>query len=136
MLYLGGIRALTAFLAGREQLGSPGIACAVRGWKSLRPVSVRLPSGTATALRESVLRNIAALILRCEQLYRHHSVLPTEKQVASDLAGPLDWCEKGAYFYQPEVFFTQDRWNRAGGYLKSHLYWAMLACMERMTGMA
>lgn len=61
-------------------------------------------------------------------LYRHHSALPTEQRVAFDLSGPLNWCdgwEKGDYFFQPEVFFTRDIWERAGGYLKPHLYWAM-----------
>ena len=40
----------------------------------------------------------------------------------------MDWhngWEKGDYFFQPEVFFTRDIWERTGGYLKLHLYWAM-----------
>jgi GT2 family glycosyltransferase len=61
-------------------------------------------------------------------LFRHHSALPTERRLSFDLSGPLNWCdgwEKGDYFFQPEVFFTRDIWERAGGYLKPHLYWAM-----------
>jgi GT2 family glycosyltransferase len=61
-------------------------------------------------------------------LYRHHSALPTEQRVAFDLSGPLNWCdawEKGDYFFQPEVFFTRNIWERAGAYVKPHLYWAM-----------
>ncbi len=61
-------------------------------------------------------------------LYRHYSALPTERRVPFDLSGPLNWgdaWEKGDYFFQPEVFFTRDIWERAGGYLKPHLYWAM-----------
>ncbi len=61
-------------------------------------------------------------------LYRHHSALPAEQCVAFDLSGPLNWSnawEKGDYFFQPEVFFTRDIWERAGGFLKPHLYWAM-----------
>jgi glycosyltransferase involved in cell wall biosynthesis len=61
-------------------------------------------------------------------LFRHYSALPTDRPLAFDLSGPLDWCdgwEKGDYFFQPEVFFTRDIWERAGGYLKPHLYWAM-----------
>ena len=61
-------------------------------------------------------------------LFRHYSALPTDRRLAFDLSGPLDWCdgwEKGDYFFQPEVFFTRDIWERAGGYLKPHLYWAM-----------
>ena len=61
-------------------------------------------------------------------LYRHHSALPTARRIPLDLSGPLNWCdswEQGDYFYQPEVFFTRDIWQRAGGYLKPHLCWAM-----------
>jgi len=61
-------------------------------------------------------------------IYRHHSALPTGQRVAFDLARPLNWhngWEKGDYFFQPEVFFTRDIWERSGGYLKPHLYWAM-----------
>ncbi len=61
-------------------------------------------------------------------LYRHYSALPTEQRVPFDLSGPLNWCgawEKGDFFFQPEVFFSRDIWERAGGFLKPHLYWAM-----------
>jgi GT2 family glycosyltransferase len=61
-------------------------------------------------------------------LYKHHSALPTFRQQAFSLHGPLDWCnawEKGDYFFQPEVFFTRRIWERAGAYLKLHLFWAM-----------
>jgi GT2 family glycosyltransferase len=61
-------------------------------------------------------------------LYRHHSALPAEQRVPFNLSGPLNWCnawEKGDYFFQPEVLFTRDIWERAGGFLKPHLYWAM-----------
>jgi GT2 family glycosyltransferase len=66
--------------------------------------------------------------VNAQLLYRHHSALPTEQRVPFDLSGPLNWCnawEKGDYFFQPEVFFTRDIWERAGGFLKPHLYWAM-----------
>ena len=61
-------------------------------------------------------------------LWRHYSALPTGQGVTFDLARPLDWhnaWEKGDYFFQPEVLFTRDIWERSGGYLKPHLYWAM-----------
>lgn len=60
-------------------------------------------------------------------LYRHHSALPAGKRVPFDLSGPSNWCEaweKADYFFQPEVFFTRDIWERAGGFIKRHLYWA------------
>jgi GT2 family glycosyltransferase len=59
---------------------------------------------------------------------RHYSALPTGQRVSLDLCGALDWqngWEKGDYFFQPEVLFTRDIWERSGGYLKPHLYWAM-----------
>ena len=61
-------------------------------------------------------------------LYKHHAALPTSRPEPFTLHGPLDWCmawEKGDYFFQPEVFFTRSIWERAGGYLKPHLFWAM-----------
>lgn len=60
--------------------------------------------------------------------YKHHCALPALHAQRFYLEGPLNWCdawEKADYFYQPEVFFTRSIWERAGGYLKSHLYWAM-----------
>jgi GT2 family glycosyltransferase len=61
-------------------------------------------------------------------LYRHHAALQTSRMEPFALHGPLDWCngwEKADYFFQPEVFFTRSIWNRAGGYLKLQLFWAM-----------
>ena len=61
-------------------------------------------------------------------LYKHHAALPALRREPFALEGPLDWCtawEKGDYFFQPEVFFTRAIWERAGGYLKPHLFWAM-----------
>jgi glycosyltransferase involved in cell wall biosynthesis len=61
-------------------------------------------------------------------LYRHHSSLPALRLVPFDLDKILDWCdswEKADWFFQPEVFFTRDIWQRAGAYLKPYLYWAM-----------
>jgi hypothetical protein len=61
-------------------------------------------------------------------LFKHHSAFPTLRPERFDLEGPLNWSnswEKGDYFFQPEVFFTRAIWERAGGYLKPHLYWLM-----------
>ena len=62
-----------------------------------------------------------------EVLFRHHSIVPYGRTTRFDLADPLNWTncwEKGDFFFQPEVLFTREIWNRAGGYLKKHLYWA------------
>jgi GT2 family glycosyltransferase len=59
---------------------------------------------------------------------RHYAALPTSRPVELEVEGPLRWAdswEKGDYFFQPEVFFSRDIWERAGAGLKSHLYWAM-----------
>jgi len=63
-----------------------------------------------------------------ELLYKHHAALPALRPEPLALHGPLNWSngwEKGDYFFQPEVFFTRSIWERAGGYLKTHLFWAM-----------
>src|SRR5579863_4371816 len=55
---------------GRGRPSSANIACALRGWNSPRPISIRLPSDCLGTLRESVRRDLAALIPRCEALER------------------------------------------------------------------
>jgi GT2 family glycosyltransferase len=42
-----------------------------------------------------------------------------------DLASFTSTWQKGLYFYQPELFFTRDLWNRAGGHVKEHLHYVM-----------
>lgn len=87
----------------------------------------------AIAFAESGADLLAGTCARVEDIEarlisRHHAALPTGKAISFDLSRPLDWhngWEKGDYFFQPEVFFTRDIWERSGGYLKLHLYWAM-----------
>lgn len=42
-----------------------------------------------------------------------------------DLTSFTSTWQKGLYFYQPELFFTRDLWNRAGSHVKEHLHYAM-----------
>lgn len=42
-----------------------------------------------------------------------------------DLASFTSTWQKGLYFYQPELFFTLELWNRAGAHVKEHLHYAM-----------
>lgn len=42
-----------------------------------------------------------------------------------DMASFTSTWQKGLYFYQPELFFTRDLWNRAGSHVKEHLHYAM-----------
>jgi GT2 family glycosyltransferase len=61
-------------------------------------------------------------------LYKHYSAFATLRLEQFALQGPLAWAngwEKSNYFFQPEVFFSRSIWERAGGYLKPHLFWAM-----------
>jgi GT2 family glycosyltransferase len=60
--------------------------------------------------------------------YKHFAALPTLELDYFRLNAPMNWCnswEKGDWFFQPEVIFTREIWERAGGYLKPHLFWAM-----------
>jgi hypothetical protein len=42
-----------------------------------------------------------------------------------DMASFSSTWQKGLYFYQPELFFTRDLWNRAGSHVMEHLHYAM-----------
>lgn len=87
----------------------------------------------ALALRETGADMVAGTCRRvvgveARLAYHHHAALPSLQAVDFALDRPLAWSdswEKGDWFFQPEVLFTRDIWERAGGYLKPHLYWAM-----------
>lgn len=42
-----------------------------------------------------------------------------------DLASFIATWQRGLYFFQPEVFFSRDIWQRSGGLLQQHLHYAM-----------
>jgi hypothetical protein len=89
-----------------------------RAAMAIRATGVDLVAGTCERIGDD----------NAQVLYRHHSALPTLQPEQFSLHGPLDWCmawERGDYFFQPEVFFTRAIWERAGAYLKPHLFWAM-----------
>jgi glycosyltransferase involved in cell wall biosynthesis len=58
----------------------------------------------------------------------HHSALPVGKVVPLPLERLLDidncW-QKGEFFYQPEVFWTREIWERAGGKVREDLFYSM-----------
>lgn len=65
---------------------------------------------------------------RSIEIVRHHTALVVGRKVQLDAADILDFMrswERGAYFYQPEVFFSRRIWEASGGYIKKHLYYAM-----------
>jgi GT2 family glycosyltransferase len=96
----------------------------------LAPLSLKR---AAMALRETGADIVAGTCKRIEgvaatPLYNHFAALPSLRPGAFELDLPLNWCdswERGDWFFQPEVLFTRDIWERAGGYLKPHLFWAM-----------
>lgn len=58
----------------------------------------------------------------------HHPALPVGRVVSLPVGRLLDidgsWT-KGDFFYQPEVFWTRDIWQRAGGQVAKDLYYSM-----------
>ena len=58
----------------------------------------------------------------------HHPALPVGRVVALPLGRLLDiegsWT-KGDFFYQPEVFWTREMWQKAGGRVAKDLYYSM-----------
>lgn len=62
------------------------------------------------------------------EYFRHHTALEIGRSTPLD---PLDilmfmrsW-QSGAYFFQPEVFFSRRIWEAAGAYVKRHLFYVM-----------
>ncbi len=58
----------------------------------------------------------------------HHSGFPTNclsPLSFGDMASFTSTWQRGLYFFQPEVFFTRDLWQRAGAHVKEHLHYAM-----------
>ncbi len=58
----------------------------------------------------------------------HHSAFVTETVSPlsfGDLASFTATWQRALYFYQPEVFFTHDLWQRSGAHVKEHLHYAM-----------
>jgi len=58
----------------------------------------------------------------------HHNAMPIGKVVILPLERLLDvddsW-QKGEFFYQPEVFFSRDIWERSGAQVDEKLYYSM-----------
>jgi GT2 family glycosyltransferase len=96
----------------------------------LAPLSLKR---AAMALRETGADMVAGTCRRvagaaAAPLYKHFAALPTLQPESFMLKATLNWgesWEKADWFFQPEVVFTREIWERAGGYLKPHLFWAM-----------
>lgn len=58
----------------------------------------------------------------------HHSGFPLQEILPlsfGDLVSFHSVWQGGHYFYQPEVYFSRDLWQRSGGFLREDLYYAM-----------
>lgn len=58
----------------------------------------------------------------------HHSGFPLQEVLPlsfGDLVSFHSVWQGGHYFYQPEVYFTRDLWQRSGGFIREDLYYAM-----------
>jgi glycosyltransferase involved in cell wall biosynthesis len=58
----------------------------------------------------------------------HHTALPIGQILPLPIERLLDidncW-QKGEFFYQPEVFWTQDLWQRSGAHVREDLFYSM-----------
>jgi glycosyltransferase involved in cell wall biosynthesis len=65
---------------------------------------------------------------RDDELLRHHTSLlvgTTTVLEPFDILKFMRSWERGNYFFQPEVFFSRQIWEAAGGYVKRHLFYMM-----------
>lgn len=63
-----------------------------------------------------------------EHLFNHQNGYPineTSRLSFGDLLSFTGVWERGMCFYQPDLFFTKELWDRSGSYIKEHLYFAM-----------
>lgn len=63
-----------------------------------------------------------------QPLKTHHNAMPVGKVVNLPLHRLLriDECwQQGEFFYQPEVFWTREIWQKAGGYVDENLFYSL-----------
>ncbi len=94
------------------------------------------PGSLFTVGQTFLLHNVDVIAGRCARVldlqalprHLHRSALPMDRIVPLPLHELLDlgncWL-KGNFFHQPEVFFTRDVFDRAGGKLREDLYYSM-----------
>lgn len=80
--------------------------------------------GTDMVSGGCLLRNGSAT----QSFTSHHSILPIGKPMPLPIKSLLDldncW-QQGHFFYQPEVFWTKELWERAGAYVREDLFYSM-----------
>ncbi len=91
-----------------------------------------LPPGTLFASAMAFWKNSCDMVAGAVQLIDHGEV--ASEHLTSCESGPLQLGElldldknwlAGRFFYQPEVMYTRDLWERAGGFVNADLYYSM-----------
>lgn len=91
-----------------------------------------LTAGTLFAMAMAFWKSDADMVIGAVQLMKDGQIV--EEHLTSCENGPLELSElldldnnwlQGRFFYQPELMFTRDLWNRAGGYVDTSLYYSM-----------
>jgi glycosyltransferase involved in cell wall biosynthesis len=92
----------------------------------------RLASGALAGIAMAFHTSGADMVAGICELWRDGDM--TERHITSCEDGPLpledlldlDGCwNAGQFFYQPEVFFTREVWNRAGGHVSEDAHYSM-----------
>ena len=88
--------------------------------------------GTLYAMAMAFWKSNADMVVGTVQLLKEDKIV--SEHLTSCENGPLKLSElldldnnwlKGRFFYQPELMFTRDLWERAGGYVDTKLYYSM-----------
>ena len=88
--------------------------------------------GTLFAMAMAFWKSKADMVVGTVQLLKDDRVV--SEHLTSCENGPLQLSElldldnnwlKGRFFYQPELMFTRDLWERSGGYVDTDLYYSM-----------
>ena len=91
-----------------------------------------LAPGALFAVAIAFATSPAEMVAGIAEIYRDNKLVAEHVTSCSDGPLPLDdildldcgW-NAGQFFYQPEVFFTRELWNRAGGYVDPALSYSM-----------
>lgn len=92
----------------------------------------RLAPGALAAVAMAFHTSGADVVSGICELYRDGALVGRHMSACADSVLPLDdlldldggW-NAGQFFYQPEVFFTRDLWQRAGGRVEENLHFSM-----------
>ena len=72
-----------------------------------------------------IVAGIAEIYREGKLIYEHVTACSNEPLPLDDLLDLDCGWNAGQFFYQPEVFFTRELWQRAGGYVDTTLFYSM-----------